>query len=337
MTDEWQHVRTKDVKPIDLSRVHVVTMISNVARFRSRYDAYRRFAKHMHDSGAQLTTVEVAYGKREFEVTDKDNPRHVQLRTEHEELWLKEPAWNIGLRSLPQDWQYVIFLDADITFTNNLWLSETVHQLQTYMVVQPFAHALDMGPQHEVIQKHNGFAWSYHQNMFQAPQGAGTGGYYGSEPGRPFWHPGYGIAFRRECFEGGGLEGLLTTGILGSGDHHMWLALIGEAHRSLPGKISDGYRKQVLSWQADAERVVKRDIGYTPGTILHTFGGSKRKRFYVERWSILEEQEFNPDTDLRTDWQGLPQLVVTNDRQRKLRDLCRAYFRARDEDNPNID
>lgn len=336
MTHEWQHLRTKDIKPIELSKAWVVTMCSNPGRYRSRYDSHRHFVKHMADSGANLLVVEVAYGKRPFEVTEPGNPNHVQLRSEHEEVWLKEPCQNIGMRRIPDpEWEYVIFSDNDISYANPIWLSETVHELQSHLVVQPFSQAQDLGPNYEIIQTHNGFAASYHVNNFHGPQGAGHGGYYGYGL-KKFWHPGYAMAFRREVFEGGAMPGLLETGVLGSGDHHMWLAMIGEAWRSMPKGVSEQYSAEVMRWQGDSERVIKRDIGFVPGTIFHEWGGPKKKRFYVPRWDIIEECKFNPLTDIRKDWQGLPQLVVEDARQRRQRDLFRKYFRMRDEDSKEV-
>jgi len=45
-----------------------------------------------------LYTVEISYGDRPFEVTTPDNPRDLQLRTEHE-LWHKENALISGFRN----------------------------------------------------------------------------------------------------------------------------------------------------------------------------------------------------------------------------------------------
>jgi hypothetical protein len=346
---DWQHVRTLDIENIDLEHTWVVTACSNPVRYRSRFDAHRRFVKHMADSGAQLVTVEVTYGEREYEVTETGNPLHVQLRTEFEEIWLKEWMWNVGMKRVGEvdpNWKYIIFCDNDITFTHPRWLSETVHQLQTYMVVQPFQRVMFMGPDNNPELDKDGrpkmrhsFAYMYHQNNFMPPQQAGMGGYYGAETGE-FWHPGFAMAFRRECFEGGGLPGLLTVGALGAGDHHMMLCVIGEGARSLPGKIHPNYRKAVMNWQADAERVIKGDLGYVEGLIQHTYGGPEEKRYYVDRWAILEVDDaenpttgFDPEKDIRVDWSGLPQLVVETKRQRRLRDVLRKYFRAREEDS----
>ncbi len=96
-------------------KLHVVTAISNPVRYRSRYRLYRQFAQHVADAGAELTTVEVAFGSRPFEVTDAGHSRHIQLRS-REELWFKENALNIGISRLPADAEYTAVVDADFTF-----------------------------------------------------------------------------------------------------------------------------------------------------------------------------------------------------------------------------
>lgn len=334
----WQHVRTTDIKPIDLSKTWVVRMCSNPARYRSRYDAHHIQSKFLQDSGAQVVTVEIAYGGREFEVTEPNDPNHVQLRAEYEELWLKEWGWNIGMQRIPQkNWEKVIFIDNDIRFTHPTWLSETAHQLESHRVVQPFKEAFDMGPRHELITKHRSFASMYHENMFYPPRGAGySTGYYGvTETKGQFWHPGYAIAFRREVFEGGGIQ-VFTGGLLGAGDHHMWLAMVGCAASSMPAGVHPRYRKDVMDWQDDADREIQGDIGFCDGGIIHLWGGPKAKRKYIERWDIIVETQLSME-DIRVDFQGLPEIVVKDARTRRARDLCRAYLRQRDEDSNYLD
>lgn len=316
---------------MDLSKFHVVTVISNPVRYRTRYDLYRRFAKHVADAGVQLTTVEIAFGDRPFEITEAGNPRHLQLRTFFE-LWHKENMINLGIAKLPADWEYVAWIDADVAFTRVDWPMETIHQLQHYMVVQMFQQCMDLGPNYEVIQQHNGFVWSYHQNDCKPPQGAGWGGYYGVERPKAFWHPGYAWAARREAIDH--LGGLMDWPILGAADHHMALALIGEARRSVPGGISKRYLDEILEWQERADKFIQHDIGYVPGTINHFWHGKKKDRKYVERWDIITRNDFDPDTDLKRDWQGLWQLT---DRKPKLRDEIRAYFRQRNEDSIDLE
>lgn len=155
-----------------------------------------------------------------------------------------------------------------------------------------------------------------------------------------FWHPGYAWAARREIYDN--LGGLLDTAILGAADHHMALAMIGDAKFSMPGGISKGYSNDVYRWQELCDLYLRRDIGFVDGTLLHAWHGpkggkDKAGRRYQERWEILVKNQYNPADDLKRDWQGLYQLEVHEERQIKLRDDIRAYFRQRNEDSITID
>lgn len=293
-------------------------MISNPVRYQSRYRLYNQFKKEMAENGVQLFTVEVQHGNRDFVVTHDGDPHVLQLRTTSE-IWHKENAINLGVQRLPKDWKYVCWIDSDISFQRSDWMEETLHQLQIYKYVQMFSHAIDLGPDGAVLQTHNGFMWSY---------------LHGLPFGRAYshWHPGYAHACTRDAWDG--LGGLLDTGIAGAGDHAMCLSLVGQGDLSYPKEVTPGYKEDIQSWQKRAERYVKRDVGYVPGSIFHHFHGSKRKRFYAERWEILIKNKFDPNIDLKRDWQGLYSLV---DEKWRLRDDMRKYFRARDEDSTSVD
>ena len=58
-----------------------------------------------------------------------------------------------------------------------------------------------------------------------------------------------------------------------------------------------------------------------PGLILHHFHGSTQNRAYNQRWKLLQRTGFDPNLDLKRDWQGLWQLT---ERNRELRDGLRA-------------
>ena len=126
---------------------------------------------------------------------------------------------------------------------------------------------------------------------------------------------------------------MIDRAVCGAADHHMALSLIGLAPFSLPGNVSDGYKRMVYEWQKRAEDNLARNLGCVPGTILHYFHGSKQKRNYVGRWDIITGNDFDPYTDLTSDWQGM--LKLTGNKP-KLRDQLRAYMRARDEDGTTV-
>lgn len=301
------------------SRLHVVCAISNPLRYESRYRLYSKFAKEMKTAGAQLLTVEAAFGDRPHEVTPSIHGAHVQVRSSHE-VWLKECLWNIGVRHLPADWEYVLFSDADITFANPDWQVETVEALQHWPVVQPFETAIDLSPTGAAMATYVGLGANWAKGL---PMGPGAGGTYGL-----YNHPGFAIAMTREAYDA--LGGLIDEAALGAGDHHQMLSLIGMGERSLPGGISKGYREMVLDWQerARSERLIG-NLGYVPGTILHSFHGAKNKRRYLERWEILTRWQFDPRKDLRRNSHGVIELTAAGER---LRPDLRRYFAERDED-----
>lgn len=345
----YDSIYRADITPIDTSGLYIVTCVSNPARYKSRYNLYRKFAEHITQLGGKLYTVELATGDRPFEVTQADDPTDIQLRTRGE-LWHKENMLNIAISRLPSDWKYVAWVDADITFQRSDILVETVQQLQHYDFVQMFSTALDLGPAplNNVIGVNYGFGYCYahrfdpeleipaldidgklnSKRMTATPK---YNGYTLEHKKQIFWHPGFCHAVRRDALDAVG--GLFDMGILGAGDHHMMLSLVGRGLEAIPSGASDDYKAQVQRWQGEAERHIKRNIGYVPGIITHNYHGSKADRKYWDRWKILVDNDFRPTRDLKRDSQGLWQLVNNGDnRLISLRDQIRTYFRQRNED-----
>lgn len=306
---------------MDLSGLWVVTVVSNPVRFKSRYELYKRFERHCVERGVNLITVELAFGSRPFELTDRNNHHHVQLRSS-DEIWHKENMINLGIQRLPHDWKYVAWIDADVEFMRDDWAEEIVHQLQHYEIIQLFQHAVDLGPKGEVLKVHDGFMYSY---VTGKPKPSKAKNY-------PHWHPGYAWAARRETIDE--LGGLIDFAVLGSADHHMAWALVGNVLEYAPKNITEGYKRRLLTWQERANVHVNKNVGYMPGTIYHRWHGRKKDRKYVERWDILFKHGFDPDHDLMRDWQGLYHL---SDKGERMRVDLRGYFHSRNEDSIDND
>lgn len=325
---QFKHRRMSEV-----DNLWVVAVITNTPRYKSRYELFDRFRSGVKTAGANLLVVEAALGDRPHEVTQGEYAEHcnwsvigpdeihVRLRTSNE-IWHKENLINLGVQRLPQNWKYVAWIDADVEFCRQDWVAETVHQLQHYHVIQMFQTCADLGPTGEVLQVQKGFVHSWLEGR-QLPSG-----YYG---GFGDFHPGYAWAARREAFND--LGGLFDVAILGSADHHMAWALVGMADRYLTPHLSPGYRRRLEVWQRRADIHVKQNIGFMPGSIYHNFHGKKRDRRYNNRWDILLKHNYDPDLDLKRDWQGLYQL---SDEGLRLRSDLRRYFHARNEDSIDL-
>jgi hypothetical protein len=265
-------------------------------------------------------TVEIAHGDRPFEITEAGNPNNVQLRT-RDALWHKERAINIGIQNLPQDWRYVAWIDADVEFIRHDWPEEICHLLQEYSVIQLFQNAIDLGPKGEVMKVHNGFMWAWKNGLI--PQGKATK--YSQ------FHPGYAWAATRKAIDD--LGGLIDFAILGAGDAHLSWNLIERQIDYMPQKISDAYRRELLEWQTRCQNHIKKNVGFMTGTLVHHFHGKKKDRKYLERWQILFKHGFDPDVDLKCQWNGLYQFTHEGLR---MRNDIRAYFDQRNEDSIDL-
>lgn len=353
--------------------LHVVTCISNTVRFKSRWKLYRDFQRHMRETGAILHTVEAAFGERDWALEDhavydplvhqpmrwkSAGPPNVpstgqgtytQLRLMHQqEIWLKENLLNIGVSRLPADWKYVAFVDADVHFARPDIVSETIHQLQHYHVVQMFSDAIDLypdySPQPIVQQKSHGWCHVHGKlnehvtkqnkggtDSYGAKSTAGAGAKVSVDGGRMYRHPGFAWAWRREAFEAVG--GLMEHVLLGSADWHMAWALLGRCDETVSRGLTEPYKRMCRNWERRAVQHIKYNIGYVPGTVMHMWHGKKADRGYATRWEIMVKNGYNPDMDLKRDYQGVLKL---SDLKPQLRDDCRSYFRRRHEDSIDV-
>ncbi len=299
----------------------VILVGSNTRRYESRYRLFKKILHELKKSPlVRILVVEMAFGHRGHHL-EHDNI--LRLRNP-DELWHKEQMFNLGVARLPDDWRYVACYDADIEFVDREhWARETIEALQHYQVVQPWSNAIDLGPNHESINCHQSFC-----SVYLSGKDPTSRQYYQKS------HPGYCWAYRREALTA--LGGLIETAILGSADRSMGYSLLGRGAESVPEGMTAGYLDHVMRWQDRADKYIKRNIGFVPGTLLHHWHGKKRDRRYNDRWKILLENQFDPDIDLTRDTQGLWRLRVETPRQIKLRDQIREYMAARNEDSIDV-
>jgi hypothetical protein len=296
------------------SFLHVVMVVSNPCYFKRRYALARQFMLRMEkESNVKLYVVELCYKKQKFILTQKRNPRHLQLRTETP-IWHKENMINIGIEKLlPSDWKAVAWIDADIEFESNTWAMDTLKILNGHSdIVQLFSHAVDMDKEELTMSVFN------------------SGGYQ-HEKGNPYklginyWHPGFAWACTRKAYQQ--MDKLYDQGILGSGDNIMMMSLLGNVHKAINDDNTPEYLKTAYDFQ---DRVKNLRFGYVPGVIRHYFHGQKVNRKYRERWQILVDHKYNPYEHLEMDVQGL--YVPSKTCPPKLLEDIMTYFQQRNED-----
>jgi hypothetical protein len=356
--------------------LYAIVPYFNPWRFKSRVKHTERAIAHFHQAGAVIVLVEVAFNRREFVFGDSGltdtssvcgiggthKHRWIGLRTK-DELWLKENAINIGVQSLPYEWQQVCWLDSDVHFIRPNWVGETIHKLQHYAFVQMFSHARDLGPDYEMMPEDYphangvGFAHAWQTGAlkttltpeieadlkklggntkkltedFTKLQADMTGGT--SYPGRVF--PGLAWAATRKAYEDVG--GLFDAAIWGGGDWHMSHALIEKTEGMMRKDLHRNYKKLVNQWYQRCRTHVRRNVGVVQGSILHNWHGRKSERGYNVKHALLAKFGFDPQRHLKRDASGLYQLH--DDRSTayvQLRDMMRRVAKDRNEDSIDV-
>jgi hypothetical protein len=241
--------------------------------------------------------------------------RHLKFPTQNR-VWLKENLINLAVNQLPADWQYVAWVDADLTFLNANWVRDTIKALGTSAdVVQMWQTAVNFGPNCEALKIDKSFAYMH--------KASGTPWVPNDRYGH--WHPGYAWACTKQAWTQ--MDGLIDWAILGSGDRHMAMALAGRALQSAPGNIHTNYKALLEEYQRMCTGL---RISWVPGTILHHWHGSFENRRYKERWEILTRNKFDPFKDVRMTSDG--QVALTRPGLRLVRELDE-YFLGRKEDS----
>lgn len=310
------------------ARLHVVAVFFNHYRSKNLLLNFQRFAAHMKDLGVTLYIVEAVLNDSDFEVTEASNPYHIQKRVKYE-LFRKENLQNIGVHRAIElhsdEVKYLAMIDADITFVNPNIVEDTIAQLQRHKVVQMWSTAFDLDPNGDPlvfapknVSTIKSFAHCYETVGFD---NASQDGYSVER------HPGYCWAYRRSVWDEVG--GFLDVSILGTADHQMAWACVGDVNVGIHGGTSDNYKLRVTEHLTKFKNVVAGDVGAVRGLILHSWHGTKESRRYIERWSIMIDNNFEPDYDLVRRHDGLIEL---SERTPQLRNGIRRYFAIRNDD-----
>jgi hypothetical protein len=301
--------------PIE-EKLHVIAVVSNPCMFAKRYILMKEFIQRMEldEKDVILYIVELAYGDQSYYITDKKNPRHLQLCAQTP-IWHKENMINLGVRYLlPKKWKAFAWIDADIEFESSTWAVDTLKILNgSRDIVQLFSHAVDMNTAKEAMNIFTSAGFQYEKG--NPYRGVGVN----------YWHPGFAWAMTRKAFDN--IGGLYERGILGSGDNIMMMSLIGNGMKSIHDESTENYKKDVLDLQ---KKMQKLRFGYVPGVIRHFYHGSKKNRKYQERWQILLRHGYDPSIHVENDKKGL--LVPTLSFPKEMKDEIYEYFKERNED-----
>ncbi len=297
-------------------KLHVIMVISNPCSYKRRILLAKQFQLHMiENQDIILYCVELVYNDQPFDITEADNPNHLQIRTNSAPLWSKENLINIGVKHLlPKNWKAFAWIDSDLEFLNPLWADYTLKILNgSKDIIQLFSHCIDMDKKENTMQIFNSFGFQY-------------------ELGKPYtsygldlFHPGFAVACTRKAYET--MNGIFEYSILGSGDYNIMMALIGRED-SINSNNTKEYKNKIKELVKNSSNL---RLGYVPNVCRHYYHGSKKNRQYNERWKILIKHQYNPDLHIIKNEIGL--IIPSNNCPTELLKDIYSYFKERNEDS----
>ena len=228
-----------------------------------------------------------------------EDPNIIQVETDSF-LWHKETLLNRLVAELPDKFKYVFWVDADVLFTSNDWLVDSVKQLQSGAdIVQPFEYCVHLEQNQlvpgfdvelakktacmtnkELMQKKR--LWrSFCANVVDNKR-LGKDADYDRHG-----HVGFAWGAKRSVLEA---CPLFDRALIGGADHVIAHAAAGHIpHPCIVKGFADNI-DEVLLWSNEFFKAVRGRIGYAKGDLYHIWHGDIEARQYLKRIKDFTDQ-----------------------------------------------
>lgn len=225
-----------------------------------------------------------------------NDPNIIQVQTDSV-LWHKETLLNKIIAELPSKFKYVFWVDADVLFTNNNWLIDSVNQLKAgAAIIQPFEYCVHLernqlvpsfdvskakledsrpdGLRYDPEKKTKRLWRSFCANFVDQPRRSNSENY------DVHGHVGFAWGARREVLT---QCPLFDRALIGGADHIIAHAAAGQVPHTCIKKGFGDNIEEVLDWSRNFYDVVQGRIAYAPGDLYHIWHGDIAKRQYLKR------------------------------------------------------
>lgn len=260
----------------------VVSCFFNPMRSPYRLKAFREFYKTIRHMNHRI--VECVIGDAEPQLEQGENIARVYTPNL---LWHKEALLNGIVKTLPAKFKFVFWVDADVVFTNQHWLTEGVSALRSNNIIQPFEYCVHLGRDELKPSFSMGDVRSTVSDPAQRFKTvwksfcSNFGNSFGrSENYDQHGHVGFAWGARREVLEA---CPLYDKALIGGADHIVAHAAAGQVPHPCITKAFKDDLKPVLEWSHRFSRIVNRRVGYVKGDLYHIWHGDIEKREYLRR------------------------------------------------------
>lgn len=295
-----------DPDPVKLpGELAVLVTYFNPAGVASLRQNYVRFMSDIRTFGVPVFNAEVAYPGQEF--VDPGASLKLHATWEKNLLWQKERLLNHMAAGLPDRFDKVAWVDADILFLDRNVFARTAEALESWPVLQMWGR------------------WHFTDHRGTIILSGDSVGHLAERFLRGGGHPGGAWAARRSVFE------LDETHILGGGDTVSLEAWVGRRDTFLQRFMTPPWRAFYDEWAVKQFDRIRGRVTALEGEAIHLYHGSRDNRRYNDRSHWLHDFGLNPERHLEIQDNGL--LAFTDEAPAGLRSIVRDYwFQVRKED-----
>lgn len=253
-----------------------------------RLKAFNAFYNTIKHTNHRIVECVIGDAKPELPITDSITRIYTK-----DTLWHKEALLNNIIKTLPKEFKYVFWIDADVLFTNKKWIVDGVKALQTANIIQPFEYCVHLNqdetkPSFDLEkEKKNTFSPALrHPMVWRSFSANHKTGISGDENYDKHGHVGFAWGAKREILDA---VPLYDKALVGGADHIIAHAAAGHFNHKCIVKSFTEDIDSVMDWSYIFNNVVEGKIGYVEGDLYHIWHGDLGKREYLKR-----VQEFTP-------------------------------------------
>lgn len=231
--------------------------------------------------------VECVIGDSEPQLPNSEFITRVSTSTT---LWHKEALLNGLIKTLPQEFKYVFWVDADVIFTNKNWMVDAVNELQPQKnrMVQLFEYCVhlekdEFKPSFNYHSEKLGCSNPSlrHPRMWRSfGANFATTNYSDDLNYDKHGHVGFAWGARRSVLD---VMPLYDKALIGGADHIMAHAAAGHINHNCIRKSFTDDIDAINEWSEQFRRVVGQRVGYVKGDLFHIWHGDVAKRQYLKR------------------------------------------------------
>lgn len=281
----------------------------NPCHYQSRRRNYDEFRRRIEDSGVALLTVELIFDPEQ--PSELGQHGNVLSLYGGDVMWQKERLLQIGIdQLLTTGYDPIAWMDADIVFEGREWHQRVVGALDQFDCVQSFDRLVSHYPDRRLVRA----------SVVKDRRSFAHGGGWAARA--DFWRK---MPLYQHC-------------IVGGGDSVMANVLLQSSNSTVPGfrwpeddvvlwQLNPKLRAHATSWANQVRHPFR--VSYVVGQTAHLLPhGSRRNRYYLERWRAIAD--FDPEQDVRVSESGA--FRWASDKP-QLRRAVRRYFEVRREDD----